>query len=805
MISDLRFAIRQLAKRPGFTAAAVLTLALGIGATTAMFSVVRGVLLAPLPYARPDQLVSLWTRYLPSSGQDIPQFPLSPPEMIDYREQNRSMQDVVPYSTLYRTLGGDGTAPQRVRVGFLGAGMFDLLGVPAAIGRTFAPEEELPDAAPVLVLSHRLWEDRFGGDTSIVGRAVRLNGQAARVVGVMPEGFVFPTASVELWSPFGLNEAKATNRFAHYLLALGRLKPGVTLEDAKREMGPLMSAWREEFAHYQGHFIFLRSFRDDLVGDRGKALWLLMAAVTLVLVIAAVNVANLLLARMEGRRTEVAIRSALGAGRLRLARHFLVESLVLAGAGAALGVLLALWATPALLAVYPQAIPRAEAVRVDWVVLAFAALTGLGTALLFGLVPAIRRRSPADALTGARTTGGRAPARLRRGLVGAEAALGVVVILAAGLVTRSFGELTRVDPGVRPEGVLLFDLQLPAADYPDDRVPDAYASLLDRLRHLPGVRRAGATSSVPVVDNPTRQDIRIEGRPEPPPGVPGANADIVAVHPGYFAALGIPLRAGRTLDATDREGAPPVAILNEEAARRYWPDGAIGQRFRYSADDAPWITIVGVVGDTRVDGLRGPYRAQVFLPHAQLASSQGSTGRSLTIAIRTAGDPSSVVAPARAIVREFDSRLPVANLRTMDGVLATAVAPERFTASLLDGFAAIALLLAAVGVYGVTSYTVSRRTREIGIRMALGARSGNVLAKVTRESAGPVVLGALLGLALGLAGAGLLSRFVFGIGVRDPLTFGAAPLVLLLVATAATWLPARRASRIDPMEALRYE
>ncbi|MGH7605981.1 MAG: FtsX-like permease family protein, partial [Gemmatimonadales bacterium] len=401
------------------------------------------------------------------SGQDIPQFPLSPPEMIDYRDQSRLMQDVVPYGMLERTLGGDDQAPARVRVGFLGAGMFELLGVRAAVGRTFAPEEEEPEVAPVAVLSHGLWQGRFGGDTAIVGRTLLLNGEATTVIGVMPPDFVFPDASVALWAPFGLNEATATNRFAHYLLALGRLRPGMTLEDAQREMETITARWNAEHEHHaMGHFIVLRDFHDDLVGDRGQALWLLMAAVALLLVISAVNVANLLLARAESRQTEIAVRSALGATRRRLLRQFATESLVLAAAGSVIGVLLAAWATPALLAVHPQAIPRTEAVRLDWVVLGFALATGIVTAVLFGLAPALRAHTPAATLVQSRATGGRERVRLRNALVGAEAALGVLVILAAGLVTRSFVQLAKVDAGIHRDGVLLFDLQLPPAQLP---------------------------------------------------------------------------------------------------------------------------------------------------------------------------------------------------------------------------------------------------------------------------------------------------------------------------------------------------
>jgi putative ABC transport system permease protein len=805
-MNDLRYALRTLRRSPGFTAVAVLTLALGIGATTAMFTVVRGVLLEPLPYERPDELVALWTRYLPSSGQDIPQFPLSPPEMMDYRDQTRLMRDVVPYGVLERTVGGDAVEPRRVRIGFLGAGMFDLLGVRAAVGRAFAPEEELPGATPVVVLSHGMWRDRFGGDPAAVGRSVAVNGVPARVVGVMPSRFVFPDASVELWLPFGLDESTATNRFAHYLLAVGRLAPGATFEQAERELEVITEAWSAEHEHHAvGHFIFPRRFHDELVGDRRHALWLLMAAVAGVLLIAAANIANLMLVRAESRQGEVAVRAALGAGRGRLARQFLAESLVLAAAGAALGILIAAWATPVLLAIHPAAVPRSEGIRVDAAVVMFALLIGVGTALLVGLIPGARRPSAAYALAAGRATADASRSRLRGALLGAEAALGVVVILSAGVVARSYVELTRVDPGVRADGLLLFELQLPPGDYPPGDVPDAYAGLLARLRALPGVRQAGATSSLPVAHDPTRQDIGIEGRPEPPPGVPRANADIVAVHPGTLEALGVPLIEGRPLGPGDRAGSDHVAIINATAARRFWPAGdAIGSRFRYS-EQRPWITVVGVVGDTRVDGLFDDGRAQVYLPHSQLRSAQGSTGAGLTIVVRTGQHPAELAPAVREVVRELDARIPVANLRTMSDVLGTAVAPHRFTAGLLSAFAFLTLLLAAVGVYGVASYAVTRRTREIGIRMALGARGRDVLARTVGEGLRAVAVGAAVGLAVGMAGAGALSRFVFGVGVRDPVTFTGGPLLLLIVAAAAAYVPARRAARVDPIKALRHE
>lgn len=811
-MSDLRFALRTFRKNPVFTIVAVLTLGLGIGANTAMFSVVSGVLLDPLPYAQPDRLVRLWTRYLPQSGLDIERFPLSVPELVDYREQSQTMQSVVPYATTSRTIAADGHEPARVRAAFLGAGMFDLLGVEPLVGRVFAPEEELPDAALTAVLSHGLWRRRYGADRSVIGRTIEINGLPVQVIGVMPPEFVFPSAPVEMWLPLGLDEAATTNRFNHFVVAIGRLAPGITLPQAEAELEAITAAWNLDHEHHaMGHFVFLTDLQTDIVGDSRRVLWLLMAAVALVLLIACVNVANLLLARTEKRHAEVAVRTALGADRGRLIRQFLIESLVLAGAGAAIGFALAAWATPAIIAINPEAIPRTENVVVDLPVLAFTILAAAGTALLFGIVPALHagaRGVASGSISEIRVTGLRGRARFRRFLVGAEVALSVVVVLAAGLVTRSLIALAQVDPGVDVERVLTFDLALPASDYGDAAtVPGVYEQILERIRALPGVTAAGSATAIPIADDPPRIDFTIEGAPAAPAGVPSASADAIIVQQGYFDALGIPLLRGRLPEPSDGPDAPMVAVINQTTVERYWPgEDPIGRRFRYaSAPPLPWITVAGIVADTKVGGLTEEPRAQIYLPHRQVRVAQGSPGRTMTVVVRTALPPTRLVGSVRGVIREIDPILPLANVRTMEDVLRAAAARPRLTANLLGVFALIALALATVGIYGVVSFATARRTREIGVRMALGARHTDVLRQIVAEGMRPVVVGVVLGAVVALAGARVLSDVLFGVSPRDPVTFVVVPLVLAAVAGLASYLPARRAARVAPMESLRYE
>lgn len=811
---DVGFALRQIRRNPGFAAVVVLTLGLALGANSAVFSVVNGVLLRPLPFEEPEGLVSLWTRYVPSSGLDIPQFPLSPPEMIDYREGSRAMEDVVPYIPATRTLSGERGDPERVAVAFLGAGMFDLLGVQAAHGRGFVPTEQDPGAPGVAVMSHGLWQRRFGGDPAVVGASVTVEGRSVPVVGVMPEGFAFPDASVELWMPLGFDEVDLPGRSSHYLRAVGRLAPGVGLDEARAELEAITAAWNEEFEHHaMGHFIVLRSFRDDLVGDTADTLWLLLAAVGLVLLVACANLANVTLARTETREREMSLRTALGAGRGRLVRQLVTESVVLAGVGAALGLAVCWGAVEAFRVLDPGALPRIEEVAVDGSVLLFTSALALGTALLFGAAPAlglgrgafVRGLGPAR-----RSTSGSAGVRLRRSLVAVEAALAVVVVVVAGLVTRSLQELTRVETGVRAEGLLTFELTLPGARYQSSgEIVDFYDRVLDRIRGLPGVDGASAATALPVADDPSRNDFLVEGTPPPPAGVPAHNADAVIVRPGYFETMGIPVRRGRALEPADGPDGPFVAVVNQAVVDRYWPDGEVlGVRVGYDFGGElgrPWLTVVGVVADSKVGGLDAESRPQIYLGQSQAEAAWGGTPRTMRLVVRTAGDPRLLGPAVRRAVGELDPALALARLRTMEEVVMAAAAGPRLTATLLSAFGLIALALAVVGIYGVVSYNVSRRTREIGIRRALGADRGRVSRMVVREGAVPAVLGVGLGLVAVLAASGVLARFLFRVSPTDPAMLTGIGLLLVAAAVLASWLPARRATRLQPTEALSAE
>ncbi|MBW3533687.1 MAG: ABC transporter permease [Gemmatimonadetes bacterium] len=810
-VRDVAHGIRQVGRRPGFAAVAVLTLALGIGANTAVFSVVRGVLLRPLPYAEPDRLVSLWTRYLPSTGIDIDQFVLSGPEVLDYRDASRAMEDVVPWVSTNRTLTGDEGDPERIPTVLAGEGLFELLGVRAALGRTFTPEEQAPDAPRAVLLSHGLWNDRFGADPAVVGRALTVDGEIARIVGVMPPDFVFPTAGTRMWETLRFDEARPGGRGSHGLAAVGRLAEGATLAAAEAELETITAAWYQEHEHHAaGHFIWFEPLRDDLVGDAGGVVLLLMGAVGLVLLVACGNVANLFLARAEARQREMAVRTALGAGRGRLTRQLLTEGLVVSGLGACLGLLLAGWGTPALLALDPTALPRSEGVRLDRTVLAFTAGITVAATLLFALVPALQGAGAlARGLAGGRgssdDTGRRS---LRRGLVAGQAALSLVVVLAAGLAIRSFDALRSEDPGVRTANVVTFDLSLPSSSYPQgEDVARAYGALQERLEALPAVASAAAVSILPLRGLPGRGDFQPEGEAAPAGAVPAWNAHYAAVQPGYFETLGIPVLQGRALTEGDDAESPLVVGVSRALVERYWPgQDVLGRRitFAMGGDDPPWLTIVGVVGDVRAL-MDAPPDPQVYLAHDQLRAIPFGGGRAMTVVARTGVEPGTLIPALRAAVAEMDPRLPLANVQTMEDVRSRAVARPRLAASLLGAFGLVALLLAAVGIYGVVSYTVARRTREIGVRVALGAGRGQVVRLMVREGTMPAAVGAAVGLVVALAGAGALREFLHGVSPTDPVSFIGLPLALLAVAVASAWLPARRATRVAPTEALRDE
>lgn len=817
---DVRLGVRTLIRRPGFAAVAILTLALGIGASTALFAVVNGILLRPLPYFEPDRVVSVWTRYVSPSGYDFPQFPLSWPEFMDYRTQGKTVRDVAAFVRGGLTLNTEGAEPLNVQQTVSTANLFGVLGTQAAIGRTFLPGDDQPGAACVVVLSHGLWTEAFGGDRGVIGRSIRAEAPIGRlsceIVGVMPPSFVFPDAQTRIWRNLVLPASATQQRLNHNFQAIGRLAPGATLETAEEEVRSLMVGWEGAFPdHYRGHFVFLRPFVDDVVGGVRDGLVMLLGAVGLVLLIVCVNLASLLLARGESRRREMGVRLALGGSRSRLVLHHLMESVVLALAGSALGVTAAIFLLNGLVALYPGALPRAEAVHIDWRVLTFAvAITALAT-LLFGIAPAIRSAfaSPGLALQsdGRGVTARLRRTRLMRGLVVGEVALSVTLVTGSVLLLRSYENLRSVNLGLDANGVYVFSLALPASAYPaGGSVQGFYSSLLERIAALPGVIAAGAVSNLPLVGGTgANDDFVIEGRPKPGVGQPQWNAGFVMATPGYFETLRIPLVAGRLIEAGDHRDALWVAVINEEAARMYWPnENPVGRRLGYSppnaTDPSRWITIVGVVKTTLANGALAEPRPQIFVPHAQVPREL-YPGRFMTVSVRASGDQLTLPPALRAVVREADSRLPILENRPMEDVVSDSIGQPRFTSVLVTFFGIVAMLLGSFGIHGVLAYTVAQRSRELGVRLALGAAPAVVLSLVVREGMRLAGLGIALGILGAIAGTRLVQRLLFGITATDPLSFSLAIGALGAAALAACYGPGRRASKIDPTVLLRLE
>jgi len=628
----------------------------------------------------------------------------------------------------------------------------------------------------------------------------------------MPERFAFPDPSVQLYAALHTDEENPGGRSSHEVMAVGRLAEGVSLAQARAELESLNVGWREAYGHpQQGHFLYVADLRQDLVADVDQVLWVLMASVALVLLIAAVNVANLLLARGEGRLKEVSLKIALGAGRTRILRQLLTESLVLASAGAALGLALALGGLEAVRHLQADALPRMESVTIDGAVLAFTTLVTLGSAFLFGLVPALQAGGRATArglAIEARATQSPARRRMRQALVTSEVALSVVIVVSAGLVGRSFARLVTMEPGLNAEGRLTFGLSLPESDYPAAAAVDVFVGdLLDRLRVVPGVTSVSFSSHLPFAGGFHLPSFDVEGRAGPAAGERDTSAKTSRVTPGYLEAMGIGLVKGRSFDSGDRAESEPVALVNEEAVRAYWPDeDPLGQRIRIrTRSEAEWIRIVGVVENTRVEGLDMPFSPQLYLVQSQSYRTMFRVTNSGSVILRTSLAPVAIVQSARDVLAELDPDLPMTDVRTMEDLVSSSVARPRLASSLLGTFALVALLLATVGVYGIVSYSVARRTREIGIRLALGADKGRVLGLMLREGTTPAIVGIALGAAGALAATSLLKGMLFQVSPTDPLTFLTLPVLLTVVAGVASWIPARHATRVAPVEALRQE
>ncbi len=794
---DLRYALRQIRSHPGFSAIVILTLALGIGANTAMFGVVDAVLLRSLPYPEASRLV-----ILQGHKEGIGNEAASVPDYLDWKAQSRSFSDMSAFTGGSLNLtSDDGRPPERIIGARVSADFFRTLGVAPALGRGFTAAEDQAGAARVVVLSRALWRDRFGADRALVGKAITLDGEPYTVVGIAAPGFQFPSWA-QAWTPVAAQPgAPGQERRSDFLGVIGRLGPGVSLEAARSDMNAIAGRLERQYpATNTGWGVAVTPLRDRIVGDVRPALLILLGAVGLVLLIACANVANLLLARGAARGREMALRAALGAGRGRLVRQMLVESLVLSLLGATLGTLLAWWGTRGLVGLDPGALPRTGEVRIDGTVLLFALGTALVTAVLFGLVPALRvtgsdlRR---DLVEGGRTAGARGARLLDRGLVAGQVAVALVLLVGAGLLLRSFAALAGVDPGFRARGVLTARVSLPDNRYPDDpRLRQFWRGLLDRVGTLPGATSVGLTSDLPLQSG-SYLSFRVQGRPAPPADQV-QDAVVCTTGGDYFRTLGIPLVRGRLLDARDGAGDAPAAVIDRAMAHRYWRNAdPIGDRISF--DGNTWYTIVGIVGDVRTESLDRP-----GYPHAYLSYLQ-SPQHGMVLAVRTDGSPGALAGALRSAVLSLDPTLPVYSMRTMDEVLATSILRPRFDVVTLALFAGLALVLAVVGIYGVLSYAVTRRLRELGIRMVLGADRGTTIRYVLRLGLAPVLVGVGLGLAGALAAVRVLSGLLYGVSPLDPATFVLVPTVLVGVALLACWIPARRATRVDPVHALRSE
>jgi len=803
---DIRYGLRTLLKARGFTAAAVLALALGIGINTAIFSIVNGILLRPLPYADPSRLVSL-AEVNPAEGPDP--YPVSAPNYADWAGQARSFEGLAAYragsSASFSLASGGG--PEWVQGVGVSAGLFPVLGVNPSLGRFFQPDEDAPGSNTVVILSHGLWQRRFGADPDIVGKALTLSGKSYSVVGVMPAGFEFPVqpSKAELWVPLALGKDDLAEemRGMHKLSVVGRLRPGADLEGARAEMNTVSARLQQQYPETNtGKSAHVVSLHEHVVGNIRTPLLLLLGAVGCVLLIACANVANLLLARATVRQKEVALRTALGASRLRVVRQLLTESAVLALLGGALGLLFAALATELLVAVSPADIPRLGAVGIDARVLAFTLAVSLLTGVVFGLAPAVQS-SKADLNEMLKEGGGKGSAgggrgRVRSALVVSEVALALLLLIGAGLLIKSFMLLQQSDPGFDGRNVLTVRVPLPESKYSEPPKARAfYQSLLERVKALPEVQHAAVTTSIPLTGWNTVFGFEIPGRPAPPPGKT-LEAEFIAVSPEYHQAMGIRLLRGRHFSDHDRKEAPGVVIVNEAMARRHWPgEDALGQQIRIGPAARQ---IVGVVADVKQEGLAAEATEQMYAPVNQVPSPP-----SKTLVVRSSSDPTGLVAAIRRAVLEVDPEQPTTNVRTMEQVTAQSIAQPRLYMTLLGVFGAVALLLAAIGIYSVLAYSVTQRTRELGIRMALGARPLEIVRLVVSQ--GMLLTGA--GIALGLAAAYLLSRtlssLVYGISPTDATIFAAVPAALGAVALVACYIPARRATRISPVTALRHE
>jgi putative ABC transport system permease protein len=809
---DLRYSVRTLLKAPSFTIVAVLALALGIGANAAIFSVVNGVLIKPLPYHDQDRLVRVFAQFL---GQDIPKSNVSPPEFLDFKGRNRVFDEIAGYADWKINLTGVAD-PERLPAAYATASLWRILGVPAALGRTFTDDEDQKDRDTVVVLSHDLWQQRFGSDPKIVGKALILGGHPLEVVGVMPKGFHFPSKEAQLWLPFAFDPAAPGERSAHYVSVLARLKPGISLQQAQGEVSAIarqIQVENQKNGYYpaaSGWGALVVPLKTEIIGDIRPALLVLLGAVGFVLLIACANVANLLLVRADARQREIGIRAALGADRGQILRQLLTESVLLGLAGSVGGLILAVWSVHLVLALNPPNIPRLDEISaLDPRVIGFTFLLALLTSVLFGLLPALQtsRVSFQETLKeGSRGTTRRAGLYVRRFLVASEVGLSLVLLVGAGLLIRSFLRLQQVDLGFRPDHLLTLQITPPRAKYPSDEKQIVfYNQFLQQVRGLPGVQSAALISQIPLGDGTWSGNFEIEGRPLGPNDVP-PEVNWRSITPGYLETMKIPVLQGRSFTPQDgiaMATTASLAIIDQAMSRRYFPgENPVGKRLILGSAKAAdansrWLTIVGVVGNAKQLGPGSQEREVVYVNYIEHTP--------MTLVSRSASDPQSLANPIKATLRNLDPDVPTSRLTTMDQLVRDSMSRPRFNLALLSALAVIALILAVIGIYGVLSYTVHQQSHEIGIRMALGADRGTVRGMVVGQGLKLTALGLIVGIVAALALTRLMSSLLYEVSSTDLTTFAGVSLLLMVVALVASYLPASRATRVPPMVALRED
>lgn len=804
LFRDIRYGCRMLLKKPGFTAIAALTLGLGIGANTAIFSVVNAVLLRPLPYRQPDRLVEIWETNPLKGWKDAP---AAPANFYDWEQQNEVFEGMANYSPSpgnFVLAGRD--APERLRGQTVSGNLFSVLGAKAALGRIFLPEETWKGKNEVVVLSHSLWKRRFGEDPNIIGQTISLDARNYSVVGVMPDGFYFPDKTTDLWLPWGLDPNRIANlRRPHFMRVVARLKSGTTLGQAQAEMTTIAGRLEQQYPGTNIKMgVGLGLLHDWTVTDTRLPLLMLLAAVAFILLIACANIANLLLARAATRMREIAIRTALGAGRLRLVRQLLTESLIMSVVGGALGLMLAVWGTQLLLAFSPGNIPRFDEISIDASVFSFTLGVSFLTTLVFGLVPALASSKIDLNLSlkegGPRAGGDARHNRARNLFVVVEVAFALMLLIGAGLMIKSFVRLERVNPGFDPNNILALQVSLPASKYKEDAQQIGFfQQALERVRNLPGVSDASITLTLPSQGPAWTSDFTIEGRP---PEEYGKEVRHNVVGSDYFRTMRVPLASGRVFNDYDDKDHPAVIVINEALAREFFAyEDPLGKRLKFSKPEVEddWFAIVGVVKDEKLEGLATDVKPEVYQPFPQSANN------AVSLLVRTERDPHTLIGAVRSKISELDKDIPLFDIKSMKELLYQSIARERFTVLLLTIFAGVALILSAVGIYGVMSYAVTERTHEIGIRMALGAHTGEVLKLVVRQGIKLALAGVGLGLSGSFALTRLMSQLLFGVSATDPLTFIGISALLTGVALVACFVPARRATKVDPMVALRYE